>query len=40
LKYEGEYLNGEKNGYIKEYNIYNGQILIEGEFLKGKKMEL
>ena len=34
--YEGEYLNGEKNGKGKEY-YDNGQIKFEGEYLNGKK---
>ena len=36
LKYEGEYLNGEKNGKGKEYDN-NGKLIYEGEFLKGQK---
>ena len=36
LKYEGEYLNGEKHGKGKEYNEY-GELIFEGEFLNGKK---
>ena len=35
LIYEGEYLNGERNGKGKEYN--NNELIFEGEFLKGKK---
>ena len=34
--FEGEYLNGEKNGKGKEYNSY-GDVLFEGEYYKGKK---
>ena len=38
LKYEGEYLNEEKNGKGKEdYN--NGELKFEGEYLNGEKME-
>ena len=36
VKYEGEYLNGERNGRGKEYYI-NGQIKLEGEYLNGKR---
>ena len=36
LKYEGEYLNGEKHGKGKEYNPY-GEIIFEGEYLNGKR---
>ena len=34
--FEGEYLNGEKNGKGKEY-YSNGVIRFEGEYLKGKR---
>ena len=34
--YEGEYLNGERNGKGKEYNKFD-DILFEGEYLNGKK---
>ena len=33
--YEGEYLNGEKNGKGKEYN--KDHLIYEGQYLKGKK---
>jgi len=33
--FEGEYINGEKNGKGKEY--YNGELKFEGEYLNGKK---
>ena len=36
--FEGEYLNGKKNGKGKEY-YENGQIKFEGEYLKGKIIE-
>ena len=36
LIFEGEYLNGEKNGKCKEYNK-NGKIIFEGEYLNGMK---
>ena len=32
--YEGEYLNGERNG--KEYDN-GGNLIFEGEFIKGKR---
>ena len=35
LKFEGEYLNGERNGKGKEY--YKGKLLFEGEYLNDKK---
>ena len=33
LEYEGEYLNGKRNGKGKEYFLYSGEIKFEGEFL-------
>ena len=36
LIYEGEYLNGERNGKGKEYYIFN-RIEFEGEYLNGKR---
>ena len=36
LLYEGEYLNGERNGQGKEYD-YDGKLIFEGEYLKGKR---
>ena len=36
FSYEGEYLNGEKNGKGKEYDIY-GREIFEGEYLNGKR---
>ena len=35
IKYEGEYLNGEKNGKGKEYD--EDKLIFEGEYLNGKK---
>ena len=32
----GEYLNGEKNGYAKEY-FDNGKIQFDGHYLNGEK---
>jgi len=37
IRFEGEYLNGKKNGKGKEY--WNGELEFEGEYLNGKKME-
>ena len=34
MKFEGEFLNGERNGKGKEYNI-NDKLIYEGEYLKG-----
>ena len=34
--YEGEYLNGKRNGKGKEYN-YDGSVKYEGEYLNGEK---
>ena len=36
LKYEGEYLNGIKNGKGKEFNI-SGKLIFQGQYLNGKK---
>ena len=33
--FEGEYLNGERNGKGKEYN--DDKLLFEGEYLNGKR---
>ena len=35
LIYEGEYLNGERNGKGKE--CWLGSVIFEGEYYKGKK---
>ena len=35
LEFEGEYLNGERNGKGKEYN-QNDKLIFEGEYLDGK----
>ena len=35
LEYDGEYLNGERNGQGKEYNI-DGVLIYEGEYIKNK----
>ena len=37
LIYEGECLNGEKNGKGKEYHDLLGNVIFEGEFSKGKR---
>ena len=36
LNFEGEYLNGKRNGKGKEYN-YKNPFLYEGEYLNNKK---
>ena len=36
LIFEGQYLNGLKNGKCKEYNHENGKLLFEGEYLNGE----
>ena len=38
LEYEGSYYEGERSGNGKEY--INGKLFYEGEFLKGKKMDI
>ena len=35
LIYEGEYLNGERNGKGKEY--HKGELIFDGEYLNGKR---
>ena len=39
LLFEGEYLNGKKNGKGKEF-YENGRIKFEGTYFKGKKIEV
>ena len=34
LIYEGEFSNGKRNGYGREYDFDNG-LIFEGKFLKG-----
>ena len=36
LKFEGEYLNGKKNGKGKEYDE-DGILIFEGEYLNGER---
>ena len=38
LTFEGEYINGERNGKGKEY-YKNGKLLFEGEYLNGRKWD-
>ena len=38
MKYDGEYSYGEKNGKCIEYDN-NRNLIVEGEFLKGKWIE-
>ena len=35
--FEGEYLNGERNGKGKEYD-WTGKLIFEGEYLNGEKI--
>ena len=35
--FEGEYLNGERNGKGKEYNFHTKILIFEGEYLNGRK---
>ena len=35
LVYEGDYINGKRNGKGKEYE--NGKLIYEGEYLDGKR---
>jgi len=35
IAYEGEYLNGERNG--KEKNMIHGNLIFEGEYKNGKR---
>ena len=37
LIFEGEYLNGKKNGKGKEYD-FMGNLIFEGEYLNGNKV--
>jgi len=34
--FEGEYLNGKRNGKGKEYYV-NGKLIFEGEYLNGER---
>ena len=36
MEYEGEFLNGKRNGKGKEYS-YDGEFIFEGEYLDGKR---
>ena len=37
LVFEGEYVNGQKNGKGKEYG-WNGSVKFEGEYINGNKV--
>ena len=37
LHFEGEYLNGQRNGKGKEYDFYKGKLIFEGEYKNGMK---
>ena len=36
MKFEGEFINGERNGKGKEYD-YDGKLEFDGEYLNGKR---
>ena len=38
LKYEGEYLNGKRNGLGKEY-YHDGKLIFEGVYLNGEMVK-
>ena len=38
LIFEGDYLNGKRNGKGKEYN-FNGKLAFEGEYVNGKRKQ-
>ena len=38
LSFEGDYINGKKNGKGKEYNN-DGELIYEGEYLNGERIE-
>ena len=37
IRFEGEFLNGRRNGKGKEYEDYENKIIFEGEYLNGKR---
>ena len=39
LKYEGEYLNGKRNGKGKEYDE-EGNLIFEGDYLNGERKKI
>ena len=38
LKFEGEYLNGLRNGKGKQYD-YDGKLIFEGDFVNGNRVQ-
>ena len=36
----GRYFEGERNGKGKEFTLKDNKLIFEGEYLKGKKMEM
>ena len=38
LRFEGEYLKGERNGKGKEYGYNSGILIFEGEYLNDKRV--
>ena len=39
ILYEGEYLDGKRNGKGKEYD-FNGKLIYDGEFVNGKRKQI
>ena len=39
LIFEGEYVNGKRNGKGKEYD-YDGKLIFDGEYLNGEKKSI
>jgi len=37
LRFEGEYLNGLRNGKGKQYD-YDGKLIFEGNFINGNRV--
>ena len=38
MKFEGEYLNGKRNGKGKEYDLNSGEVLFEGEYYNNRQL--
>jgi antitoxin component YwqK of YwqJK toxin-antitoxin module len=36
-KISGKYIDGERNGYGKEYTLYKNKLIFEGEYKDGKR---
>jgi len=39
LRFEGEYLNGQRNGKGKEFDV-NGKLIYEGEYLNDRRKKI